>query len=180
MHIDHCCFGHPLCFPKSPSDFVLFRPQEATKVPTGCRQGESCNHRCPFWLVCSKNRGPWFRWGFISFTGEPIYFSRRPPMLAIRFDLFLSGSASDSATLGFVAWWAGSASSSLLLTPSQPAARPHDGKMESVKGKVCQSELMWVWVKISHQELDRWIFSMFFQTHSHVKKSGHKADFAAL
>ena len=25
-------------------------------------------HRCAFWLVCLKNRGPWFRWGLC-----PIY-----------------------------------------------------------------------------------------------------------
>ena len=46
------------------------------------RQRPSINlthpHRCPFWLVCLNNRGPWFRW-FVPFT-RAIYFSKRPPM----------------------------------------------------------------------------------------------------
>ena len=29
------------------------------------------HHRCPFWLVCLRNRGPWFRWWCIPFTREP-------------------------------------------------------------------------------------------------------------
>ena len=29
-----------------------------------------------------KNRGPWFGWGFFHLPGEPIYFSKRPPMLS--------------------------------------------------------------------------------------------------
>ena len=39
----------------------------------------TCWHRCPFWLVCLKKKGPWFRW-FIAFT-RTIYLSKRPPML---------------------------------------------------------------------------------------------------
>ena len=41
-------------------------------------QVETQNHRCPFWLACLQNRGPWFRW-FIPCT-RAIYFSKRPPM----------------------------------------------------------------------------------------------------
>ena len=36
-------------------------------------------HRCPFWLVCSKNRGPGFTWWFNYFPG-PSIFQRRAPM----------------------------------------------------------------------------------------------------
>ena len=37
-------------------------------------------HRRPFWLVCSKNRGPWFRWGLCHLPWKPIDFSKRPPL----------------------------------------------------------------------------------------------------
>ena len=31
------------------------------------------SHRCPFWLVCLKHRGPWFRWGLFHLPGPPSF-----------------------------------------------------------------------------------------------------------
>ena len=30
-------------------------------------------HRCPFWLVCLKNRWPWFRWGKCHLPGPSMF-----------------------------------------------------------------------------------------------------------
>ena len=61
---------------------VLRRPgmEEVVALAGGpSRKSEVPNHRCPFWLVCLKNRGPWFRWGLFHLPG-PSIFSKRPPM----------------------------------------------------------------------------------------------------
>ena len=37
------------------------------------------HHRCPFWLIWSKNRlgDSWFAWGFNQLPGKPIYFPKK-------------------------------------------------------------------------------------------------------
>ena len=45
-----------------------------------------CKHRCPFWLVCSKNRGPWFTWWFNHLPG-PSICPKRTPMVSTCFKL---------------------------------------------------------------------------------------------
>ena len=40
-------------------------------------QHQCSKHRCPFWLVCLTNRGPWFRWGI--YQGH--LFFQKPPSL---------------------------------------------------------------------------------------------------
>ena len=52
--------------PAFPKPFDTF--SESQSRNNGC----IFEHMCPFWLVCLKNRGPWFRWGLFRLPGPSI------------------------------------------------------------------------------------------------------------
>ena len=60
-------------------------------------------HGCPFWLIWSKNRGPWFTWNFNQLPG-PSTFPKRTPMLCLQRDLVANRSLYTLANLGKRGW----------------------------------------------------------------------------
>ena len=60
--------------PKPSSGQVFFGVSvRSTQIPIEPPVGSVGKHRCPFWLVCLKNRGPWFGWGLFHLPGPSIF-----------------------------------------------------------------------------------------------------------
>ena len=55
------------------------RAQPSTAEP----KSNSLDHRCPFWLVWLKSRGPWFTWWFNLLPGPSMNEIRTPMVLAL-------------------------------------------------------------------------------------------------
>ena len=84
------CFfpGFPVGFPQTTGFSLGFSrgfPRKKTVFAPGCPVGfpvgfpsEPARHRCPFWLVCLKYRGPWFTWWFHHLPGPSIFQNRAP------------------------------------------------------------------------------------------------------
>ena len=48
-------------------------PGSLTQVPGQLVDGRESEHRCPFWLVCLKDRRPWCTWWFSHLPGPSIF-----------------------------------------------------------------------------------------------------------
>ena len=53
-------------------------------IPMSHRSMKTRDHRCPFWLIWSKNRGPWLTWGFNQLPGSSTFPKRTPMLLTVQ------------------------------------------------------------------------------------------------